>query len=102
MNGKERLSASVDAELLDAGRGAVSAGEVDSLSAWVNEALRRQVGHDRRLRAMDDFLAAFEGEHGELTDDEVRGAVRRARERAVIVRGDQGDRPADRQSPGAA
>ena len=46
--------------------------------------------HDRRLRALDEFIVGYEAEHGEITEEEVAGAVRRARERAVIVRGDPG------------
>jgi len=38
----------------------------------VNDALRRQADHDRRMRALDDFLDAYEAEHGEITEDEVR------------------------------
>ncbi len=84
---KRRLSASVDADLLDAGRTAVSAGEAPSVSAWVNDALRRQAAHDARLRALDEFLADYEAEHGVLTDDEIAAAVRRARAGAFVVRG---------------
>ncbi|MGH8884852.1 MAG: hypothetical protein ACRDYX_06705 [Egibacteraceae bacterium] len=53
-------------------------GRIENLSAWVNEALRRQVEHDRRMRALDEFLAAYEAEHGEITDEEMRDATRRA------------------------
>jgi hypothetical protein len=49
-----------------------------------------KVEHDRRLRALDEFIAGYEAEHGEITEDEMAGAVRRARERAVVVRGDPG------------
>jgi hypothetical protein len=34
------------------------------------------------MQALDEFLAAYEAEHGEITDDEMRAATRRARERA--------------------
>jgi hypothetical protein len=88
MSTKSRLSASVDAELVAAGQREVAAGRAENLSAWVNEALHRQVEHDRQMRALDEFLAAFEAEHGEIGEDEVREAVRRARGRAVVVRGD--------------
>ncbi len=86
MTTRERLSASVEAELLEAGRTAVAEGRAESLSAWVNEALRRQVGHDGRMEALDAFIDAYEAEHGEITDDEMRDAARRARSRAVVVR----------------
>lgn len=87
MTFKQRLSASVDSDLVEAGQAAVAAGEAGSLSAWVNEALRRQAEHDRRLRALDEFLAAFETEHGEITDDEIAEVSRRTSARSVIVRG---------------
>lgn len=87
MSTKQRLSASVDADLVAAGQDVVSGGRADSLSAWVNEALRAQVQRDRRLAAMDAFLADFESDHGEITDAEIARAERAARARAVVVRG---------------
>jgi len=86
MSEKERLSASVDAELLAAGRAAVSGGHAENLSAWVNEALARQVDYDQRMRAFDEFLAAFEAEHGEITEEELRETPRRMRAEAIVVR----------------
>jgi Arc/MetJ-type ribon-helix-helix transcriptional regulator len=87
MNSKQRLSASVDVELVAVAQEAVAAGQAESVSAWVNDALRLKADHDRRLRALDDFLAAYEAEHGEITQDEMREAARSARSRAVVVRG---------------
>lgn len=84
---RARLSATVEAELLAAGRAAVAEGRAESLSAWVSDALRLQVDHDRRMRALDDFLDAYEAEHGEITAEEVEAASRWARGRAVVVRG---------------
>jgi hypothetical protein len=86
MTNRERLSATVEAEWLAAGRAAVAEGRAESLSAWVNDALRRQAEHDRRMQALDDFLAAYEAEHGEITDEEIREAQRRSRSRAVVMR----------------
>ena len=40
----------------------------------------------RRLRGIGDFIAAYEAEHGEITEEEMEAAVRRARERAIVVR----------------
>ena len=88
MSAKERLSASVDADLVAVAQEAVAAGQAESVSAWVNEALRLRVAHDRRLRALDEFVAAFEAEHGEITEAEMSEAARRARGRAVVVRGE--------------
>jgi Arc/MetJ-type ribon-helix-helix transcriptional regulator len=97
MTTKRRLSASVDAELVALAQEAVTGGRAESISAWVNDALRLKADHDRRLRALDDFLAAYQAEHGEITDDEMRDAARRARERAIVVRGDP-----EQRSPGSA
>jgi Arc/MetJ-type ribon-helix-helix transcriptional regulator len=87
MSTKHRLSASVDADLMAVAQQAVSDGRVENISAWVNDALRLKADHDRRLQALDEFLAAYEAEHGLITEDEMRDAARRARERAIVVRG---------------
>ncbi len=97
MTTKRRLSASVDADLVAVAQQAVTGGRAESISAWVNDALRLKADHDRRLQALDEFLAANEAEHGEITDDEMRDAARRARERAIVVRGNP-----EQRSPGPA
>jgi Arc/MetJ-type ribon-helix-helix transcriptional regulator len=99
MSAKERLSASVDAELIAAAQEAVAHGRAETVSAWVNEALRLKADHDRRLAALDEFLAAYEAEHGEITEQEMRDAARRARAGAVVVRGGPARRAAG--GPGA-
>ena len=102
MSNKQRLSASVDADLIAAAQQAVASGRAESVSAWVNDALRLKANHDRRLQALDDFLAAYETEHGQITEDEMRDAARRARERAVVVRGRPGEHQAVPGGRGAA
>lgn len=87
MNAKRRLSASVDAELLHAAEAAVSGGDADSVSAWVNDALRLKLTHDARLAALASFIGAYEAEHGEISGEEIRVAVRRASQSAIPVRG---------------
>jgi hypothetical protein len=87
MSTKQRLSASVDAAALTAAQKAVSEGRAINVSAWVNDAMLRQAEQDRRLRALDVFLAAYEAEHGAISEGEIREASRRARERAVVTRG---------------
>lgn len=77
----------MDAELAQAGHAAVAAGEADSFGAWVNDGLRHHAARQRRLRALDEFLAAYEGEHGVISDEEIRDASRRTRGRATVVRG---------------
>ena len=102
MTNRERLSATVEAELLAAGRAAVAEGRAESLSAWVNDALRRQADHDRRMQALDEFLAAYEAEYGEITEDEIQQAERRARSRAVVVRTPPARKGGGRRKRGAA
>ena len=96
MSGKQRLSESVDAELVAVAQEAVAQGQAESMSAWVNDALRLKADHERRLRALDDFLAAYEAEHGEITEQDMRDAARRARGRAVVIRDTPGARPESR------
>ena len=68
MSGKQRLSASVDADLMAAAQDAVTHGRAGSMSAWVNDALRLKADQDRRLQALDEFLAAYEAEHGPISE----------------------------------
>jgi Arc/MetJ-type ribon-helix-helix transcriptional regulator len=86
VNTKQRLSASVDADLIAAAEDAVARGRVVSVSAWVNDALRAKVAHDKRLEALAAFVAEFEREHGLIAPEEMDAAARRARGRATPVR----------------
>ncbi len=90
---KERLSVSVDPELVAAGRAAVAAGRSESLSAWVSTALERQSQHEARLQAMEAFLAQYEAENGTITQEEMDAAQRSAKERSIVVRGGVVSRP---------
>jgi hypothetical protein len=66
---------------------AVSEGRALNISSWVNEALHRQAEHDGRMRALDAFLDSYEAKHGVISEDEIRDVSRRARDRAIVVRG---------------
>ena len=98
MIGKQRLSATVDADLLAAAEQAAARGEAKTISAWVNEALRLKLEHDRRLQALAEFISREEAERGVITEAEIANAVRVAGERAIVVRG----RRAQRRSSGKA
>lgn len=76
----------MEADLLRSGQRAVAEGRADSLSAWVNEALRRQAEHDRRLKALDAAIRTYEAENGVITDEDIRDAERYYRARTVRVR----------------
>jgi hypothetical protein len=64
MTAKTRLSATVDTDVLAAVQAAVVAGGAESVSAYVNDTLRLKAERDGKLRGIDDFLAAYEAEHG--------------------------------------
>lgn len=93
MKAKQRLSASVDTELLQAAQSAVEDGRAESVSAWVNDALRLKAEHESRMQALDSFLADYEAKHGAITDVEMDEAVHRTRGRATVVRSSAGERP---------
>ena len=86
MGTKRRLSASIDASIIEAAESAVASGRAVSVSAWVNEACERQIDHERRLAAMDEFLTHFEAEFGEITDADIADASRRTSATAIVVR----------------
>lgn len=90
---KQRLSVSVDAELVEEGKAAVAAGLHDSISSWVSVALRRQSAHDSRLQAADEFFRWYEAEHGEITEEDMDRSEREMGARAIVVNGGS-DEPA--------
>jgi Arc/MetJ-type ribon-helix-helix transcriptional regulator len=96
MSTKQRLSVTVDPDLVAAAEAAVAAGEADNVSAWVTDAMRLKVDSDARLQALAAALGEFEREHGKITDDEMAGAAREARRRAVVIRGTRAGEPRKR------
>jgi glycerol dehydrogenase-like iron-containing ADH family enzyme len=94
---KERLTVTVDPELIDAGNKAVAAGRADSLSGWVNAALADRTARDRRLEALTAAIADYEAEFGEITHEEIASLQRSDRESAVVARG---RRPRSTRKPG--
>jgi len=84
---KQRVTITADAEALAAGQRAVADGVYGSLSEWASAAMVEKVARDARLRALDDALAAYEAEHGAITDEEVAAQMRADREAAIVVRG---------------
>jgi hypothetical protein len=87
---KDRLTVTVDHELVEAGNEAVAAGQAGSLSGWVNSALADRAARDRRLRSLAEAVADYESEFGEITEAE-RAAVRQQDGRSsVVVQGPRG------------
>ena len=83
---KERLTVTVDSELIEAATQAVTEGRVASLSGWVNLALAERATKERRLRALAEAVAAYEQEFGEITAAEMAAQERADRRNAISVR----------------
>ncbi|MGH9024035.1 MAG: hypothetical protein ACRDV9_13220 [Acidimicrobiia bacterium] len=84
---KQRLTVTIDPDLIEAGNRAVAAGQADSLSGWVNEALAERAVRDRKLQSLSAAIADYEAEFGEITAEEIAAQRRADRETAVVVRG---------------
>jgi hypothetical protein len=84
---KERLTVTVDPELIEAGNDAVSEGRAVSLSAWVNAALAERVAKERHLGALAEAVAAYETSYGAISAQELADQARADRATAVVVRG---------------
>lgn len=91
---KERLTVTVDPDLIHAGNHAVAEGRAESLSAWVNAALAEKAAKERRLAALAEAVAAYEKKHGPILAQELAEQARADREAAIVVRG---KRPATRR-----
>lgn len=87
MTRKQRLTVTVDPDLVEAGNRAVAAGRAQSLSAWVSSALAEQAGRDRKLEELRAAISDYEAEFGEITPDEIASQRRTDREEAVVARG---------------
>ncbi|MEE9414872.1 MAG: hypothetical protein V3V01_06285 [Acidimicrobiales bacterium] len=84
---KQRLTVTVDPELIQAGQQAVESGEADSVSGWVSAALEDKIHRDRKLRLLAAAVSDFESKFGEITAEEIAAQQRLDRERATVVRG---------------
>lgn len=96
---KQRLTVTVDPELIEAGQRAVKSGEADSISGWVSAALEDKIRHDRKLSLLAAAVADFETEFGGITAEQIAAQRRSDRQDATIVRGPR--RPATRNSKSA-
>ena len=84
---KARLTVTVDRDLLDAANDAVASGRAASLSAWVNRAIAERLQRERKLAALAEAVAAYEAEHGVISDREIADQLRADRASAVVIRG---------------
>jgi Arc/MetJ-type ribon-helix-helix transcriptional regulator len=82
---KKRLSASVDADLIEEAHAAVAAGRYPNVSAWVNEALKKHSDRQQKLEAMSEAIAAYEAEFGEITEEDMERTDRWIKETAITT-----------------
>ena len=94
---KERLTVTVDPELVATGNDAVGEGRAESLSAWVNAALAERVARERRLVALGEAVTAYEERFGTISPQELAEQARADRESAIVVRG-SGAKPLKRKA----
>jgi hypothetical protein len=87
MIGKQRISATVDADLVAVAERAAAQGRAKNVSAWINDAMRQKAEDDRRREALRSFIADYEAEHGVITDPEIVEVRRAMAARAIVVRG---------------
>lgn len=96
---KQRVTVTVDPELIEAGHRAVESGQAASVSGWVSAALEDRIRRDRKLTLLAAAVADYEKEFGEITADEILAQQRADREDATVVRGRH--RPATRKAQSA-
>ncbi|MGD9754178.1 MAG: hypothetical protein AB7W59_24560 [Acidimicrobiia bacterium] len=69
--------------------GPIADGPLGGSCDWVHDASCHQPADDQRLQLLDDLLATYEAESGEITSEETDGESHRIRGRAVVVRADR-------------
>jgi hypothetical protein len=99
---KERLTVTVDADLVKAANQAVAAGRAESLSGWVNLALAERQTKERRLLAMAEAVAGYEARFGPISPEEMAAQQRADQRAAIVVRGPRGGRSRSTRPRGRA
>lgn len=100
MSTKQRVTVTLDPQLVRAGNAAVRRGRATSLSDWVNAAVAARVSEDKRLAAARRAVAALDRELGAMSEDEMETRVAKLRANAIRVR--PGKRPPTSSSGRAA
>ncbi len=83
---KQRVTVTVDEELLEAANRAVSEGLARSVSEWVSEAMAQRRDRDARLAVMRRLLEEYEVEHGFISEEEIAEQAQRDRDAAGSYR----------------
>jgi hypothetical protein len=82
---KQRVTITLDPELVSAGNRAVASGAAQSLSHWISGALTDKARRDEQLARLGDAIADFESEFGEITPEELADQRRADRVDAVVA-----------------
>ena len=83
---KRRITITVDDTLVNEVSEAVAQGRVESVSAWVNQAISERVARDQRLAVLADLISEYEAEHGEITADELMDQAQLDSDAAAFAR----------------
>ncbi|MDE0579745.1 MAG: hypothetical protein OXI29_07715 [bacterium] len=94
---KERITITVELNLLNHAKAAVQAGVCRSVSEWISQAMAGQLARDDRLVALDELIAEFEALHGPVTDEEIEEQRQRDLEAAAFWRQEGERKMAERQ-----
>ncbi len=83
---KQRVTVTVDEELLQEASAAVSEGHSRSVSEWIGEAMAQRRDRDQRLAVLRSLVSEYEAEHGVISDDEIEEQAQRDRDAAASLR----------------
>lgn len=83
---KERVTVTLDADLIRAGQEAVERGGAESLSAWINQAIFDRAEKERRLLSLARAVGDYEKAFGTITREEIAVQQRADRAAARVVR----------------
>ncbi len=83
---KERVTVTIEFDLLDEVRAFVKEGTCRSLSEWINEAIAERLAEDRRLAVLRQMIAEYEAEHGVITEEDMAAVAQRDRDEATAYR----------------
>ena len=83
---KQRVTVTVDEELVEAANRAVSEGLARSVSEWVSEAMAQRHDRDARLAVMRRLLEEYEADHGVISEEEIAEQAQQDRDAAGSYR----------------
>ncbi len=82
----QRVTVTVDEELIKAALLAVERGDADSVSAWIAGSMAQRHADEQRLRTLVTLVEEYEAVHGEITESEMADQRVRDRDAAADVR----------------